>query len=71
MEKTFRPCFIHNKHNGEKKQYVGIEYMKLQGIYGYLCVDNDEVKFIYADERGVVMDVLDFFDVIYEDLKIF
>ncbi len=49
-----------NKDNGESKQYVGFTYTKINGIYGYLGVDyNNDVIFIYADERGIVMDVMD------------
>lgn len=70
FNKEFVLRFIFNKDNGEKRQYVGISYTKINGIYGYLCADDDVVKFIYADERGVVMDVLDNYRVIHETLKI-
>ena len=51
---------LFNKDTGESKQYVGFTYTKINGIYGYLGVDfSNDVIFIYADERGIVMDVMD------------
>lgn len=63
-------CFLSNSNNGEKKQYAGITYTKENGINGYLCVEGKEVQFIYSDQRGVVMDVLDYYEVSYEKINI-
>lgn len=69
METTEQIRFLLNKDSATSQQYVGFTYTKLNGAYGYLGIDNDEVVFIYADERGVVKDVLDNYDITYQPLS--
>jgi len=60
-----------NTDTGESKQYVGFTYTKINGIYGYLGIDyNKEVIFIYADERGIVMDVMDNYKAVDETINL-
>jgi len=56
--------FLRNKITGYKQQYAGFSYYHINGIDGYLGIDGDNVIFIYADQRGVVMEVLDNYEII-------
>lgn len=58
-----------NTDTGESKQYVGFTYTKINSVFGYLGIDdyNQDVIFIYSDERGIVMDVMDNYKVIEEE----
>lgn len=45
--------FLLNKDTGIKFQYAGFTYTNIDGIYGYLGIDQDEVIFIYLDEGAI------------------
>ena len=70
LKQAFVICRLLNKVNGESQQYVGFTYTKINSVYGYLGIDNDKVIFIYADERGVVMDVMDDYKIINETVNL-
>lgn len=70
LEQTFTICSLLNKVNGETKQYAGFTYTKINSIYGYLGIDGNKVIFIYSDQRGVVVDVLDNYEIINEKLNL-
>ena len=57
------------KHNNNLMQYAGFSYTKVNGVYGYLGIDGNDVIFIYSDERGVVKDVLDTHEIVVEPLS--
>jgi hypothetical protein len=69
METAEQIYYLLNKDSATSQQYVGFTYTKLNGVYGYLGIDNNEVVFIYADERGVVKDVLDNYEITYQPLS--
>lgn len=54
------------KHNNNLMQYAGFTYTKMNGVYGYLGIDGNDVIFIYNDERGVVKDILDTHEIVVE-----
>lgn len=70
LKQAFVICRLLNKANGESQQYVGFTYTKINSVYGYLGIDNDKVIFIYAGERGVVMDVMDDYEIINETVNL-
>jgi len=70
METKFDVTFLINTKTGEKKQYAEAEYTKIDGVYGYLCIDGDNVKFFYSDHRGIVMDVLDNYKISREAIAV-
>jgi hypothetical protein len=69
MENTLIIRYLLNRASGERVQYVGFSYTKINSIYGYLGIDNDEVIFIYADENGVVKDVMADYEIIQEKVE--
>lgn len=70
-QKIFTIIYLLNKVTMESHQYVGFTYTKINSIYGYLGIDNDKVIFIYSDDRGVVMDVMDkFYDIVDGSINI-
>jgi len=48
---------IYNKTTNETIDYAECQYVKFEGMYGYLFIDTDHrVKFIWNDENGIYMD---------------
>ena len=63
--------YLLNRDTGEKTQYVGFEYTKVNGIYGYLGVDyNNNVIFIYIDGSELRKDVLNNYNSIKETIQL-
>ena len=58
-------CRLSNTRTGETEIYKGATYTKLDGVYGYVCVDGITVKFFYEYEGQVCCDQLMQFIVIY------
>lgn len=60
-------CIIKDCNRGEEFGYTGAIYTKLDGIYGYLCVDLMKVKFFWVNENSTVCcdDLSDRFKVTY------
>lgn len=59
-------CRLFNERNGTTELYKGPVYTKLDGLYGYLCVENFKVLFFWHDENDIYCDELDYFKVLYE-----
>lgn len=58
-------CYI--THNGWKDEYKEPTYTKINGIYGYICVSNDDkVYFFWHDGNEMVKDDLEEYKVSYE-----
>ena len=56
-----------DKLNGKTIEYNGAFYTKRNGIYGYICVDLDSVKFFYVFDNVVeVEDITSDFEIVYE-----
>lgn len=53
-----------NKDNGEKIEYTGCFYTKVDGVYGYLCVDFDKVLFFYESNGSISSDPLTNYEII-------
>jgi hypothetical protein len=49
---------LHHKHTGETQVYEKATYTKINGTYGWLCVDEMKVKFFWADNQSVHCDEL-------------
>lgn len=60
-------CRLYNSRNGDTEIYKEAVYTKLDGIYGYICVDGLTVKFFWvnADNCQVCCDHLTHFTVHY------
>lgn len=58
-------CNLFNKKNGTTEIYNGAVYTKLDGTYGYLCVEGFKVLFFWYDGNTVCCEELDYFIVSY------
>jgi len=54
---------LKNKNTGDIDIYTMPTYTKLNGVYGYICVDVDLVVRFFYEHDGVAMDTLDYFEV--------
>lgn len=61
-------CRLFNDRNGTTELYKGAVYTKLDGMYGYLCVEGFKVLFFWFDGNTVCCDELDYFRVCYESV---
>ena len=59
-------CRLFNDRNGTTDLYKGAVYTKLDGTYGYLCVEGFKVLFFWCEGACVCCDELDYFRVCYE-----
>jgi hypothetical protein len=64
-EKPRVVCRLYNSRTGETEVYKEAVYTKLDGIYGYICVDGLTVKFFWNNEGQVCCDHLTYFTVHY------
>lgn len=60
MENTIKPnfCRLRQLSNNELIDYNGAFYTKVDGLYGYLCVDIDTVKFFYTQNERACCDIV-------------
>jgi len=68
MSKTI--CKITNTQTGVSEIYEKATYTKLNGVYGYICVDGFDVRFFWDNEGQIVMDLLNYFKVSFEKKEI-
>lgn len=59
-------CRLSNTRTGTTEIYKEATYTKIDGIYGYVCVDGLTVKFFYEGSGQVCCDQLMHFIVSYE-----
>jgi hypothetical protein len=57
---------IYNNNNGEEFVYKEATYTNLDGMYGYLCVDINIVKFFWTQNNTVQVDIIDYMVVKHE-----
>ncbi len=58
-------CYIHNSRTGETSLYKEAIYTKIDGVYGYICVDVFIVKFLYQTDGQMQCDHLAYYTVKY------
>lgn len=58
-------CRLYNSRTGDTEIYKEAVYTKLDGVYGYVCVDGLTVKFFWDNEGQVCCDHLTHFTVHY------
>jgi hypothetical protein len=59
-------CRLSNTRTGTTEVYREAVYTKLDGMYGYICVDGLTVKFFWDNEGQVCYDHLTHYIVSYE-----
>jgi len=53
---TLVVCRLSNTRTGETEVYKEATYTKIDGVYGYICVDGFKVKFFYEYNGQVCCD---------------
>lgn len=62
-------CYLLDKNTNEKQLYTEATYTKINGMYGYVCVDGLKALFFYEFNGSVCKDELTNVEVTYEIKK--